>query len=73
MIFNNWKINIKTSKEYEVVTNSETLVILEDKQHASTILKVKDSSINVKSLGFGNEVMFNMKEKEIDIYMFDEL
>ena len=42
-----------TEKDHDVVTNEDTLLILQDYQHVEIALKLVNDTIQVKSLGYG--------------------
>ena len=53
MYFNDWKVTINGKGSHDVVTNEDTLLILQDYQHVEIALKLVNDTIQVKSLGYG--------------------
>lgn len=51
MYFNNWKVTINRKGSYDVVSNEDTLLVLQDYQHVEIALKFVNDTIQVKSLG----------------------
>ncbi len=67
MYFNDWKVTIDGKGTHDVVSNEDTLLILQGYQHVEIALKIINDTIQVKSLGYGEEVSINPTTKEITI------
>lgn len=67
MYFNDWKVSINGKGTHDVVTNEDTLLILQGYQHVEIALKIVNDTIQVKSLGYGEDVSINTTTKEITI------
>ena len=67
MYFNDWKVTINGKGSHDVVTNEDTLLILQDYQHVEIALKLVKDTIQVKSLGYGEDVSINPTTKEITV------
>ncbi len=67
MYFNDWKVTIDGKGTHDVVSNEDTLLILQGYQHVEIALKIVNDTIQVKSLGYGEEVSINPTTKEITI------
>ena len=67
MYFNDWKVTINGKGSHDVVTNEDTLLILQDYQHVKIALKLVNDTIQVKSLGYGEDVSINPTTKEITV------
>ncbi|UMT76021.1 hypothetical protein ML435_01750 [Staphylococcus roterodami] len=73
MEFNNWKVIIKGKGAYEIISDDNTLVVLENSQHVALYLKVENDTIKVKSLSYGNDVSFKVDTREIVVTVIDLL
>ena len=49
------------------MTNEDTLLILKGYQHIEIALKLVDDTIQVKSLGYGEDISINPTTKEITV------
>ena len=49
------------------MTNEDTLLILQGYQHIEIALKLVDDTIQVKSLGYGEDISINPTTKEITV------
>lgn len=67
MYFNDWKVTINGKGSHDVVTNEDTLLILQGYQHIEIALKLVDDTIQVKSLGYGEDISINPTTKEITV------
>lgn len=67
MYFNDWKVTINGKGSYDVVSNEDTLLVLQGFQHVEIGLKLVNDTIQVKSLGYGEDVSINPITKEITI------
>lgn len=67
MYFNDWKVTINGKGSHDVVTNEDTLLILQDYQRVEIALKLVNDTIQVKSLGYGEDVSINPTTKEITV------
>ena len=67
MYFNDWKVTINGKCSHDVVTNEDTLLILQGYQHIEIALKLVDDTIQVKSLGYGEDISINPTTKEITV------
>ncbi|WP_049324067.1 hypothetical protein [Staphylococcus epidermidis] len=67
MYFNDWKVTINGKDSHDVVTNEDTLLILQGYQHIEIALKLVDDTIQVKSLGYGEDISINPTTKEITV------
>lgn len=61
MYFNDWKVTINGKGSHDVVTNEDTLLILQDYQHVEIALKLVNDTIQVKSLGYGEDESINQQ------------
>ncbi|MCE5089181.1 hypothetical protein [Staphylococcus devriesei] len=73
MEFNNWKVNFNGKGSYNIVTNEDTLLVLQNYQHVEIALKFENENIQVKSLGYGQNLSINPVTKEITINVTDLL
>lgn len=73
MEFNNWKVNLNGKGSYNIVTNEDTLLVLQNYQHVEIALKFENENIQVKSLGYGQDLSINPVTKEITINVTDLL
>ncbi|HDU1342310.1 TPA: hypothetical protein REW55_001446 [Staphylococcus pseudintermedius] len=73
MEFNNWKVNLKGKGSYNIVTSDDTLLVLQNYQHVELALKFENENIQVKSLGYGQNLNINPVTKEITINVTDLL
>ncbi|PTJ29902.1 hypothetical protein [Staphylococcus simulans] len=73
MEFKNWKVNLNGKGSYNIVTNEDTLIILQNYQHVEIALKFENENIQVKSLGYGQNLNINPVTKEITINVTDLL
>ncbi|EKS26038.1 hypothetical protein HMPREF9310_01269 [Staphylococcus simulans ACS-120-V-Sch1] len=73
MEFKNWKVNLNGKGSYNIVTNEDTLLILQNYQHVEIALKFENENIQVKSLGYGQNLNINPVTKEITINVTDLL
>lgn len=73
MEFKNWKVNLNGKGSYNVVTNEDTLLVLQNYQHVEIALKFENENIQVKSLGYGQNLNINPVTKEITINVTDLL
>lgn len=73
MEFNNWKVNLNGKGSYNIVTNEDTLLVLQNYQHVEIALKFENENIQVKSLGYGQNLNINPVTKEITINVTDLL
>lgn len=71
MYFNDWKVTINGKGSHDVVTNEDTLLILQDYQHVEIALKLVNDTIQVKSLGYGEDVSnkYSLDYNDIDFSM----
>lgn len=67
MDFNGWQVTINGKGSHDVVVNEDTLLILQDYQHVEIALKMINDTIQVKSLGYGEDVCINPTTKEITV------
>ncbi|WP_436855553.1 hypothetical protein [Staphylococcus caeli] len=67
MQFNNWNVTINGKGSHDVVVSEDTLLILQNYQHVEIALKIVNDTIQVKSLGYGEDVCINPVTKEITI------
>ncbi|NWK84240.1 hypothetical protein HYE69_05415 [Staphylococcus sp. GSSP0090] len=67
MQFNDWNVTINGKGSHDVVANEDTLLILQGYQHVEIALKIKNDSIQVKSLGYNEDVSINPVTKEITV------
>ncbi len=67
MYFNDWKVTINGKGSHDVVTNEDTLLILQGYQHIEIALKLVGDTIQVKSLGYGEDISINPTTKEITV------
>ena len=67
MYFNDWKVTINGKGSHDIVTNEDTLLILQDYQPVEIALKLVNDTIQVKSLGYGEDVSINPTTKEITV------
>lgn len=67
MQFNDWNITINGKGSHDVVVNDDTLLILQGFQRVEIALKIKNGSIQVKSLGYNEDVSINPFTKEITV------
>ncbi|EGQ0356636.1 hypothetical protein [Staphylococcus pseudintermedius] len=73
MEFNNWKVNLNGKGSYNIVTSDDTLLVLQNYQHVELALKFENENIQVKSLGYGQDLNINPVTKEITINVTDLL
>lgn len=73
MEFKNWKVNLNGKGSYNIVTNEDTLLILQNYQHVEIALKFENENIQVKSLGYGQNLNINPVTNEITINVTDLL
>ncbi|RIM08478.1 hypothetical protein [Staphylococcus chromogenes] len=73
MEFKNWKVNLNGKGSYNIVTNEDTLLVLQNYQHVELALKFENENIQVKSLGYGQDLNINPGTKEITINVTDLL
>ncbi|OHS43437.1 hypothetical protein [Staphylococcus sp. HMSC65H10] len=73
MEFKNWKVNLNGKGSYNIVTNEDTLLVLQNYQHLEIALKFENENIQVKSLGYGQNLNINPVTKEITINVTDLL
>ncbi|AAX91320.1 MULTISPECIES: hypothetical protein [Staphylococcus] len=73
MEFKNWKVNLNGKGSYNIVTNEDTLLVLQNYQHVEIALKFENENIQVKSLGYGQNLNINPVTKEITINVTDLL
>lgn len=67
MQFNNWNVTINGKGSHDVIVSEDTLLILQSYQHVEIALKIVNDTIQVKSLGYGEDVCINPVTKEITI------
>ncbi|MDU9418923.1 hypothetical protein RCL10_10485 [Staphylococcus lloydii] len=67
MQFNDWNVTINGKGSHDVVASEDTLLILQGYQHVEIALKIENDSIQVKSLGYNEDVSINPITKEITI------
>lgn len=67
MYFNDWKVTINGKGSYNVVSNEDTLLVLQGYQHVEIALKFVDDTIQVRSLSYGEDVSINPITKDITI------
>lgn len=73
MEFKNWKVNFNGKGSHNIVTNEDTLLVLQNYQHVEIALKFENENIQVKSLGYGQNLNINPVTKEITINVTDLL
>lgn len=73
MEFKSWKVNLNGKGSYNIVTNEDTLLVLQNYQHVEIALKFENENIQVKSLGYGQNLSINPVTKEITINVTDLL
>lgn len=69
----NWKVNFNGKGSHNIVTNEDTLLVLQNYQHVEIALKFENENIQVKSLGYGQNLNINPVTKEITINVTDLL
>ncbi|WP_436860877.1 hypothetical protein [Staphylococcus caeli] len=67
MQFNNWNVTINGKGSHDVVVSEDTLLILQSYKHVEIALKIVNDTIQVKPLGYGEDVCINPVTKEITI------
>lgn len=67
MKFREWTITINGKVPINVVANEDTLLILQEYQHVEVALKIDNETVQVKSLGYNEDVIINPNTKEITI------
>lgn len=67
MQFNDWNVTINGKGAHDVVASKDTLLILQGYQHVEIALKIVNDTIQVKSLGYGEDVCINPVTKEITV------
>ena len=65
MKFREWTITINGKGPINVVANEDTLLILQEYQHVEVALN--NETVQVKSLGYNEDVIINPNTKEITI------
>ncbi|MBM9447807.1 hypothetical protein ACQE30_07690 [Staphylococcus cohnii] len=67
MQFNNWNVTINGKGSHDVVVNDDTLLILQGFQRVEIALKIKNDFMQIKSLGYSEDVSINPVTKEITV------
>lgn len=67
MKFREWTITINGKGPINVVTNEDTILILHEYQHVEVALKIDNETVQVKSLGYNEDIIINYNTKEITI------
>ena len=67
MQFNNWNVTITGKGSHDVVVNDDTLLILQGFQRVEIALKIKNDFMQIKSLGYSEDVSINPVTKEITV------
>lgn len=67
MKFREWTITINGKGPINVVANEDTLLISQKYQHVEVALKIDNETVQVKSLGYNEDIIINHNTKEITI------
>ena len=59
MKFNNWTIILKGIRDYEVLTNDNIIVLIQNFENVEVALIVNKNSVQIKQVGFSNDVTVN--------------
>lgn len=65
MHFNGWKITIKYDGKYEVVTNDDTLIIVDEEYDVALALKYLEGFMKISHVNYGSDFWINAETKEI--------
>lgn len=71
MKFNNWTIIFEGKRDYEVLTNDNIIVLIQNFENVEVALIVNENSVQIKQIGFSNDVTVNSQNKEITINIVD--
>ncbi|QDX00968.1 hypothetical protein DWB90_07650 [Staphylococcus chromogenes] len=71
MKFNNWTIIFEGKRDYEVLTNDNIIVLIQNFENVEVALIVNENSVQIKQVGFSNDVTVNSQNKEITINVVD--
>ncbi|AVP36143.1 hypothetical protein DOS70_05035 [Staphylococcus felis] len=65
MKFNGWIITIKYNGEHEVVTNENTLLVIDEEYDVALVLKETNGFIKVSHVNYGSDFYVNADTKEL--------
>lgn len=71
MKFNNWNIIFVGKDDYDILTNDDKIILIQNFENVEVALIVNDNSVQIKQVGYSNDVTINVKTKEIIINVVD--
>lgn len=71
MKFNNWNIIFEGKDDYDILTNDNKIILIQNFENVEAALIVNDNSVQIKQVGYTNDITINAETKEIVINVVD--
>ncbi|MDP4447470.1 hypothetical protein [Staphylococcus hyicus] len=71
MKFNNWNIIFEGKDDYDILTNDNKIILIQNFENVEAALIVNDNSVQIKQVGYTNYITINAETKEIVINVVD--
>ncbi|AJC95870.1 hypothetical protein KJB58_08640 [Staphylococcus hyicus] len=71
MKFNNWNIIFEGKDDYDILTNDNKIILIQNFENVEAALIVNDNSVQIKQVGYTNDITIKAETKEIVINVVD--
>lgn len=71
MLLKNWEIKVAYTGTYEILTNDDSLVVIDQEDSIALKLKIEDDLVKIQQINYNNQVSIDTENKVITSHIYN--
>ena len=71
MLLKNWEIKVAYTGTYEILTNDDSLVVIDQEDAIALKLKIEDDLVKIQQINYNNQVSIDTENKVITSHIYN--